>query len=318
LIQLLENLGNMVSNNFLSVVVPTLNAGESFSKLLVALSSTQVIIVDSSSQNNTALIATQHGARVEVISKAEFDHGGTRNKAAKLAQGEILVFLTQDALPAHPDFLEQLTKPILEGKVAMTYARQRAVPSASPLERFFREFRFPDQSQIRRLEPNQPLSVRDVAFSNAAAAYRTDIFWELGGFPEGVILGEDVMLVAKALKAGYVVGYCAEATVWHTHNYSIFQQFKRYFDIGACYSRAGDALGGKQAGGEGWRFAKAQFTFLLQNKAYTWLPRAMLELAAKWLGYRFGFLERKLPLWLKKASSLQPAFWQREQDKQNR
>jgi rhamnosyltransferase len=197
----------------------------------------------------------------------------------------------------------------------MTYACQRAVQSANPLERFFREFRFPDQSQTRRLEPNQPLSVRDVAFSNAAAAYRTNVFWELGGFPEGVILGEDVMLVAKALKAGYTVGYCAEATVWHTHDYSVLQQFKRYFDIGACYSRAGDALGGQQAGGEGLRFAKAQYKYLLQNKAYGWLPRAMLELGAKWLGYKLGFLERKLPLWAKKAMSLQPLFWQREQDK---
>jgi rhamnosyltransferase len=300
----------------ISVLVPTLNAAPYLPKLLDSLLDVQeVIILDSSSQDNTASIAQQYGVRVEVIPKAKFDHGGTRNRAAKLAIGEILVFLTQDALPAHPDFLEQLTKPILEGKAVMTYACQRAVQSANPLERFFREFRFPDQSQTRRLEPNQPLSVRDVAFSNAAAAYRTNVFWELGGFPEGVILGEDVMLVAKALKAGYTVGYCAEATVWHTHDYSVLQQFKRYFDIGACYSRAGDALGGQQAGGEGLRFAKAQYKYLLQNKAYGWLPRAMLELGAKWLGYKLGFLERKLPLWAKKAMSLQPLFWQREQDK---
>jgi rhamnosyltransferase len=297
-----------------NVIIPTLNAQSYLPRLLKAFSA-PTIIIDSSSQDQTATSAQQHGARVEIIPKAEFDHGGTRNRAAKLATSDILVFLTQDALPAHPDFLEQLTKPILEGKSAMTYARQRAVASASPLECFFREFRFPDQSQTRCLEPNQALSVRDVAFSNAAAAYRADVFWELGGFPEGVILGEDVMLAAKALKAGYAVGYCAEATIWHTHNYSIVEQFKRYFDIGACYSRAGDALGGKQAGGEGWRFAKAQIQFLLKTKTYAWLPRALLELGAKWLGYRLGFLERRLPLWLKKAASLQPLFWQREQDK---
>jgi rhamnosyltransferase len=298
-----------------TIIVPTLGAELHIRSLLGAFQSHEVIIIDSSSQDNTVSIAQQYGARVEVIQKAEFDHGSTRNRAAKLATGEILVFLTQDALPAHPDFLKQLTRPILEGKAAMTYARQRAVTSASPLERFFREFRFPEQSEIRRLEPNQSLSVRNVAFSNAAAAYRADVFWELGGFPEGVILGEDVMLVAKALKAGYAVGYCAEATVWHTHNYSLKQQFKRHFDIGVCYARAGDALGGHRAGGEGWRFAKAQFGFLLKNKAYMWLPRAMLELSTKWLGYKLGFFERKLPVWLKKNASLQPLFWQREQDK---
>lgn len=296
------------------LIVPTLNASRYIEKLLETLNPLETIIIDSSSTDNTVQIAQSLGARVEVIPQTEFDHGGTRNRAAKLARGEILVFLTQDALPAHHDFLEQLTKPIRDGQVAMTYARQRAVSTASPLERFMREFRFSDTSSVRKLEAGQELSVRDVAFSNAAAAYRTDVFWQLGGFPENVILGEDVMLVSKALKAGFAIGYCAQATVWHTHDYSPWQQFKRYFDIGACYSRAGDTLGGGQANGEGWRFARAQFAFLAHEKAWLWFPRAFLELGAKWLGYKLGYLEAKLPLAWKKHMSLQPAFWQREHD----
>ena len=40
-------------------------------------------------------------------------------------------------------------------------------------------------------------------------------------------------------------------------------------------------------------------------------PRAeaVLELGAKWLGYRLGYQERLLPLWLKRHVSLQPGFW---------
>ena len=87
------------------------------------------------------------------------------------------------------------------------------------------------------------------------------------------------------------------------------QQFKRYFDIGACYSRAGDALGGGKAGSEGVKLARAQFAFLLSERAYVWMPRAVLELGAKWLGYRLGYAERLLPLWLKRHVSLQPGFW---------
>jgi rhamnosyltransferase len=272
----------------------------------------EIIVIDSSSTDNTAQIAQNLGARVEVIPRVEFDHGGTRNRAAKLATGDILVFLTQDALPAHSDFLEKLTKPIRDGVVVAAYAKQRATPNANPLERFMREFRFPESSSVRKLEVGQTLSVRDVAFSNAAAAYKADVFWELSGFPENVILGEDVMFVSKALKAGYAIGYCAEAQVWHTHDYTPWQQFKRYFDIGACYSRAGDTLGGAQASGEGLRFAKAQFAFLTKEKAWLWFPRAVLELGAKWLGYRLGYFEDRLPLAWKKRMSLQPHFWQRE------
>jgi rhamnosyltransferase len=300
----------------ISVIIPTLNAENYLQFLTTSLSEqVEMIIVDSSSADNTAQIACNLGARVEVIPRAEFDHGATRNRAARLARGDILVFLTQDALPAHPDFLEKLTKPIQSGEVVATYAKQRAVATASPLERFMREFRFPEISSIRKLEAGQTLSVRDVAFSNAAAAYKADVFWELGGFPENVILGEDVMFVSKALKAGYAICYCAEAQIWHTHDYTPWQQFKRYFDIGACYSRAGDTLGGGQASGEGLRFAKAQFAFLAKEKAWAWFPRAILELGTKWLGYKLGYLEAKLPLAWKKRFSLQPHFWQREQDK---
>jgi rhamnosyltransferase len=73
----------------ISVLVPTLNAAPYLPKLLDSLLDVQeVIILDSSSQDNTASIAQQYGVRVEVIPKAKFDHGGTRNRAAKLAIGE--------------------------------------------------------------------------------------------------------------------------------------------------------------------------------------------------------------------------------------
>ncbi|MFN3265800.1 MAG: glycosyltransferase family 2 protein [Deinococcales bacterium] len=295
-----------------TVIIPTLNAEHCIAGLLESLQGFDVIVIDSSSEDKTVELAQRWHARVEVIARSEFDHGKTRNLGAKLARGQILVFLTQDVLPAHPSTLKNLVQPIINGEVVLTYARQQAVQTASPLERFFRAFRFPNQSQTRFLEGQQPLSVRDVAFSNAAAAYRRDVFWQLGGFPEGVILGEDVLMAARALKAGYALGYCADALVWHTHDYSLLQHFKRHFDIGVCYSRAGDALGGREATDEGWRFAKAQVAFLIKEKAYSWFPRALLELIAKWLGYKLGFMEEKLPLWIKKRVSLQPAFWQRE------
>jgi rhamnosyltransferase len=295
------------------IIIPTLNASSYLSQTLSSFNSqtlfTQKIIIDSSSTDYTQQLALEAGCTLEVIPRSEFDHGGTRNQAARLARGDIFVFLTQDVLPQDQHFIENLVRPIINGTASASYARQVAAPSASPLERFFRAYRFPSVSSLKRAEVGQSLSVQDVQFSNAASAISNTAFWEIGGFTEGVILGEDVMLASKLLKAGHTIAYQADAVVWHTHDYGLMQQFKRYFDIGACYSRAGDALGGSKAGGEGVKLARAQFAFLLNERAYTWMPRAVLELGAKWLGYRLGYIERLLPLWLKHRVSLQPGFW---------
>jgi rhamnosyltransferase len=298
----------------ISAIIPTLNASSTFPGLIQKLNTQthlplEIIVIDSSSTDLTQQIALEKGCQLEVIPRDEFDHGGTRNKAARLARGDILIFLTQDVLPWDEHFLERLVCPMVEGMASASFARQVARPNASPLERFFRAYRFPETSSLKRAEPGQRLSVHDVQFSNAASAVLSKAFWSVGGFPEKVILGEDVMLAAKLLRAGHTIAYQADAVVWHTHDYGFLQQFKRYFDIGVCYLRAGDELGGVRAGGEGLKLMRAQFEFLGRESAYAWMPRALLELITKWLGYHLGFLEPFLPLWVKQRLSLQPGFW---------
>jgi rhamnosyltransferase len=298
----------------LSVIIPTLNTSSYLPELVRTLKAQtqftlEIIVIDSSSTDSTEQVALAAGCQLQVISRADFDHGGTRNRAARLAAGNILVFLTQDALPQDEHFLEHLVRPIISGQASASYARQMARPDASPLERFFRQYRYPDTSSLRRLTPGDPLTVRDVAFSNAASSFSASAFWEFGGFPEGKILSEDVLLVSKLLSAGHAVAYCADAVVWHTHEYTPAQQLRRYFDTGVAYSRAGAALGTKGVGGEGLKFASAQLRFLWSERAYAWFPRAILELAMKWLGFRLGSLERFMPINLKRGLSMHKGFW---------
>lgn len=41
---------------------------------------------------------------------------------------------------------------------------------------------------------------------------------------------------AKSVLNGYKVAYIAEAMVRHSHNYSLTEEFKRYFDIGVFHA----------------------------------------------------------------------------------
>ena len=83
----------------ISIIIPTYNAQNYLKKLLdeikiQSLSDYELIIIDSSSKDKTVEVAKKYTDNVIVIPQNEFDHGGTRAKAAQLAKGEILVFLT--------------------------------------------------------------------------------------------------------------------------------------------------------------------------------------------------------------------------------
>jgi len=64
------------------------------------------------------------------------------------------------------------------------------------------------------------------------ADYRKSTLEEIGWFKNNLILGEDTYAETKLLVAGYKLAYIAKAKVYHFHNYTIWEEFKRYFDIG--------------------------------------------------------------------------------------
>ena len=97
----------------ISVIIPTKDAGKILYRLLTSLINQslkpdQLIIIDSSSKDNTVKIASEFKADIIQIKEEEFDHGRTRNLGASVATGDILIFMTQDAIPENEKTLESL------------------------------------------------------------------------------------------------------------------------------------------------------------------------------------------------------------------
>jgi len=134
----------------------------------------------------------------------------------------------------------------------------------------------------------------------------------VGGFPDRVIMDEDVLLCARLLRAGGSVAYCAEAMVWHGHSYTLRQHLQRYFDIGAFVSQAGQELDGAHTGREGLRYLRAQSSALARQRAWGAVGRGLVEAAAKWVGFQLGVCQRVLPTGIKRRLSLHAAFWREE------
>lgn len=297
------------------LIVPTLNAGPDWLVWLAALAQQtrrpdQLLLIDSSSSDETVQLAFDFGFEIKIIAKNQFNHGGTRQWGVEhLAGMDIIVFLTQDAILAEPDAIERLLAAFDNPEVATAYGRQLPHKHAGPIAAHARLFNYPAAGQLRGIEDRGRFGIKTVFTSNSFAAYRRSALMRVGGFPVHTIMNEDTYVVGKLLRAGWKIAYCADAQVLHSHDYSFAEEFKRYFDIGVFHAETAwlqREFGG--ATGEGLKYIRSEWFYLLKF-APSRIPSAWLRTGLKWLGYKLGVSHRHLPTVLKNGFSLHKAYW---------
>jgi len=305
--------------NKVGLIVPTLNAGKLWHEWLAALAQQRVkpeylLLIDSGSADDTVAQARDYGFAVKLISKAEFNHGGTRQLGVGLLpEADVIVFLTQDALLAGPEALSNLIAAFADEQVGAAYGRQLPHRDAGPIGAHARLFNYPAESQLRSLEDKAVYGIKSVFISNSFAAYRRSALLAVGGFPTNTIMNEDTFVAGKLLLSGWKIAYRAEAEVFHSHDYGFADEFRRYFDIGVFHQHTPwlqQTFGG--AAGEGLRFVRSELAYLL--KRAPWLvPSALLRTGVKWLGFKLGGLAHTgLPLKLNRALSMHKGYWVRD------
>lgn len=243
------------------------------------------------------------------ITKPEFDHGGTRNRAAAMCDGDIIVLLTQDAIPADEYLLENLLKPFDDPEVCAAYGRQMADYKDNPLEAYTRKFNYPKESRIKTKADLPVLGIKTFFCSNVCAAYRKSVYDELGGFPLHTIFNEDMIFASRLIEAGKKIAYQADARVWHWHNYTAMDQLRRNFDLAVSQVDYGGLFLKVKSESEGIRMVKATLLYFIRKGKLSYIPHIIIQNAAKYLGYKLGQNYRKLPMWFIKKISLNPDYW---------
>jgi rhamnosyltransferase len=303
----------------IAIVVPTLNAASEWARfapaLLTCADAGQILIVDSSSRDETVALARALGFKVQSLGKSSFDHGGTRQWAAELLpEAEILVYLTQDAILANPDSLQNLISAFEDPSVGAAFGRQLPRPGAGPIESHARFFNYPDRPGVRTLQDRETLGFKSIFISNSFAAYRSRALKAVGGFPMATIFGEDTIVAGRMLLSGWKIAYAADALVYHSHSYTWAQEFQRYFDIGVLHARESWLLKEfGQTGNEGKRFVLSELRYLWPRHAAL-IPSALIRTAAKLAGYRIGRIEARLKPQLKRRLSMHRSYWQPSSD----
>jgi len=299
-----------------ALVVPTLNPGDNFRAWIESVKQQtvkpdRVLVVDSSSTDRTVVLALEAGFEVQCIRRDQFSHGGTRQAIVnRLPKCEIILFLTQDAILSRPDSLKRLLAPFSDPRVGAAYGRQEPVPGAGPIESHARLFNYPDRSHRLSKQDIPYLGIKTSFISNSFAAWRRSALVEIGGFPKHTIQNEDAYAASKLIMSGYKIAYCAEATVHHSHRYSYWQEFRRYFDIGVFHARESwirKSFG--NADGEGTRFVRSEMSFLTRCNPLL-IPSAIIRTGLKLLGFKLGCVERRLPVCSKRIFSTNKRYWQ--------
>ena len=302
----------MRMDNTVGVAIPTLNAETYLQNLLGRLLSSKVVsrvlIIDSSSSDRTVEIANDCGVEVLSISKSDFNHGSTRELARKNLGTDIVVFLTQDAIPVNSQTISKLVKPIVTGKASTSYAKQIPKKNAGIFESFPKELSYGTTPQIRSKNDIGKYGVYSFFCSNSCAAWSYKALDEIGGF-KPTLTNEDYFACAELLMNGHNVAYVPEAAVIHSHNYSLIYEFQRMFDTG--YVRAErpwiqNMVGNLESKGK--IIFNSLINKLLKENIFL-IPYALLQTIFKYVGYKIGFNAQRFPKWLKKTLSGQKYFW---------
>ena len=249
--------------------------------------------------------------RVEVyhLAKEEFDHGGTRDRGVRMSTADLVVCMTQDAMPADETLIEELVKPFGDPEVWAAYARQLPNEDCRDVEKYTRSFNYPEQSMVKTKEDLDRLGIKTFFCSNVCAAWRREKYLELGGFVKHTIFNEDMILAGTMIKQGGKIAYCAKAKVIHSHNYSAFQQFHRNFDLAVSQTMYPEVFGGIRSESEGIKLVKKSLSYCIKIGKPWLMIQVVTQSAGKLLGYKMGQRYRSLPMWLILRCTMSPSFW---------
>ncbi|WP_419507942.1 glycosyltransferase family 2 protein [Blautia sp.] len=305
-----------MENKTVDVIIPAYHPGKEFATLIKRLEKQSVpihrIIVMNTEESmwNKEWEKLSDVMEIHHLAKSEFDHGGTRAQAAELSDADVMIFMTQDAMPADRELLAELLKALEQDEnIAAAYARQLPNAECSFVERYTRAFNYPDRSIVKTKKDMDQYGIKTFFCSNVCAAYKKDIYQKQGGFVRRTIFNEDMIYAGGLIQAGYGIAYAAEAKVIHSHNYNCMQQFHRNFDLGVSQAEHPEIFEGVPSEGEGMRLVKKTLSHLVRSGKIWLIPGFVMQCAGKYAGYLAGKNFRRLPKKFVLWCTMSPNYW---------
>lgn len=218
----------MTSQIIVTVLIRTRNEGKYISQTLSVLfaqtyKNIEVLIVDSGSSDNTLSEAEKYPVRIFKIKPEKFTWGYALNYGFEKARGEYVVCLSAHALPLSNTWLETLISNFEDDKVAAVTSNALPWPDCNPFDR--RGLLKKHSIKKQELFEGPPF-----IFSNSSSAIRKNV-WEQVHFDETLLAVEEEDWARKVRKLNYKIIFEPEAKVYHSHNESLKQIYKRFYEL---------------------------------------------------------------------------------------
>ena len=283
------------------VIIPTYRPDKKFEYLIERLQKQEypihkIMILNTVTDMGLPEIKrTPYPVEVTEISLEDFDHGATRNLGARASDADILIYLTQDAVPADRRLITEFVNVFEKYRdINLAYGRQIPNKDCSVIEKYTRSFNYPEKSRINSIQDMDTLGVKTFFFSDVCAAYRRKQFLQRGGFEENIIFCEDSVYAGGCIMDGERLAYVAEARVIHSHNYTCMQQFHRNFDVAVAQKDHPELYDGISSEGEGIRLVKQTAKYLLKIRKPWLLIELVMQSGFKYMGFFLGKRYQKL------------------------
>ena len=305
----------------LSVLLLTKDGATDLEQLLAALYRQkgvppfEVIAIDSGSTDGTLKILRRFPIRLEQIPPHTFHHARTRNFAAGLARGDVLVFLSQDAVPASGAWLRTMVSNFEDPRVGAVYGRQFPKVGSSLERQDALNAVYGDRRVVKDPAHRNGMGYRFYHFSDVNAAIRRSV-WEKERFPETLTVFEDLGIAKRILDAGWKIVYEPQSSVFHSHCHTTGELFKRYFDIGYTLKLLGiwDAPGTKTSMvRDAWKLLRKKVNRIGDNNGERRVGEGIRQDFVKSFGLFLGSHESWLPRGVKRHLSAHRIFERSDQ-----
>ena len=248
------------------------------------------VLLTTDDESEVAELGRKLGPRVliEQVKKADFTHGGTRQRGMDEAVSDYVLFMTQDAVPYDENMTEALLNTVCRPGAAVAYARQVAYGNADSIEKFTRRFNYPTKSRTQTKKDLETIGVKAIFCSDTCAIYSRAIHKSIGGFDTTANFNEDGIFAYNALNAGYTVEYCAEAKVYHSHNMTLRDHFSRNCTIALNQKAHPEIYKKLRSESEGIRYIRTGVRFFVKKKKYRCVAKLIVTGAVRYAGYFCG------------------------------
>ncbi|MCR4788507.1 MAG: glycosyltransferase [Lachnospiraceae bacterium] len=221
------------------------------------------------------------------INKEEFDHGMTRNMGVGFSDADLFLMMTNDAVPKDEFLIEKLSRNFEDPSVGIAYARQLPHKGCGAIEKYTRSFNYPPVRIVKGKDDIKTMGIKAFYASNVCSMYRRSVFDRLGGFTK-TDFNEDMIYARRMIENGNLIVYEPEALVYHSHDYSGIEQYKRNYELGRSHAIHPEIFADIRSESEGIKLVKSTAVYLLKH----FMPFHVIKLVylsgMKFLGYRAG------------------------------